>query len=124
VLPALVRPGMHDRGDGDLRALEPGDLGWVVERHGAIYADEFGWNTDFEGLVARIVADYHDHHRPGRDNAWIATVDGARAGCVRQARRRMEMTGHHAISSVQTLKLASSFGPKVCVIGTSQASRP
>jgi GNAT superfamily N-acetyltransferase len=32
--------------------------------------------------VARIVADYHDHHRPGRDNAWIATVDGARAGCV------------------------------------------
>jgi len=82
VLPALVRPGMHDRSDVDLRALEPGDLGWVVERHGAIYADEFGWNTDFEGLVARIVADYHDHHRAGRDNAWIATVAGARAGCV------------------------------------------
>jgi len=82
VLPALVRSGTHDSGDVGLRALEPGDLGWVVERHGAVYADEFGWNTDFEGLVARIVADYHDHHRPGRDNAWIATVDDARAGCV------------------------------------------
>jgi DNA-binding MarR family transcriptional regulator/GNAT superfamily N-acetyltransferase len=82
VLPALVRPGMHDSSDVGLRALQPGDLGWVVERHGAVYADEFGWNTDFEGLVARIVADYHDHQRAGRDNAWIATVDVARAGCV------------------------------------------
>jgi GNAT superfamily N-acetyltransferase len=73
---------MHDRSDVAVRSLEPGDLGWVVQRHGAVYADEFGWNTDFEGLVARIVADYHDHHRVGRDNAWIATVDDARAGCV------------------------------------------
>jgi DNA-binding MarR family transcriptional regulator/GNAT superfamily N-acetyltransferase len=82
VLPALVRPGTHTRADVRLRALGPGDLGWVVQRHGAVYADEFGWNPDFEGLVARIVADYHDHRRDGRDNAWIATVDDARAGCV------------------------------------------
>jgi len=83
VLPALVRPGsQYQREDISMRGLEPGDLGWVVERHGAIYADEFGWNTDFEALVAHIVADYHDQHRVGRDNAWIATVDNARAGCV------------------------------------------
>ena len=68
VLPALVRPGNHYRRDDiGMRGLEPGDLGWVVERHGAIYADEFGWNTDFEALVAHIVADYHDQHRVGRD---------------------------------------------------------
>jgi DNA-binding MarR family transcriptional regulator/GNAT superfamily N-acetyltransferase len=82
VIPAVVRPGRLDRERVHFRGLEAGDLGWVVARHGAIYADEFGWNADFEGLVAQIVADYHAHHRPGRDNAWIATVDGARAGCV------------------------------------------
>jgi DNA-binding MarR family transcriptional regulator/GNAT superfamily N-acetyltransferase len=82
VIPAVVRPGTLDRSQVVLRSLEPGDLGWVVGRHGAIYADEFNWSTDFEGLVAQIVADYHAHHRPGRENAWIATVEGARAGCV------------------------------------------
>ncbi|MEZ4236045.1 MAG: GNAT family N-acetyltransferase [Myxococcota bacterium] len=51
-------------------------------RHGEIYADEFGWDRDFEGLVARIVADYQASARPGRDAAWVAEVDGARAGCV------------------------------------------
>lgn len=64
------------------RGLLPGDLGWVVQRHGAVYADEFGWETDFEALVARIVSDYRTGFRPGRENAWIAEVDGARAGCV------------------------------------------
>jgi len=65
-----------------VRGLRPGDMGWVVQRHGAIYADEFGWDTDFEGLVARIVADYHRDLKPTRENAWIAEVDDARAGCV------------------------------------------
>lgn len=65
-----------------LRGLRPGDLGWVIQRHGAIYADEFGWNSDFEGLVARVVADFQQNHQPGREEGWIAEVDGARAGCV------------------------------------------
>jgi DNA-binding MarR family transcriptional regulator/GNAT superfamily N-acetyltransferase len=82
IIPAVVRPNSHRAADVALRALQPGDLGWVVERHGAIYADEFSWNTDFEALVAQIVADFHARRRPGRDNAWMATVDGARAGCV------------------------------------------
>ena len=56
----------------------PGDLGWVVMAHGELYAAEFGWDTSFERLVARIVADYD----PARDAAWIAEVDGERAGCV------------------------------------------
>ena len=61
---------------------EPGDLGWVVQAHGEIYAREFGWNTEFEALVARIVADYAADHDDTREAAWIATMDGRRVGCV------------------------------------------
>ncbi|HEX6946455.1 MAG TPA: helix-turn-helix domain-containing GNAT family N-acetyltransferase [Acidimicrobiia bacterium] len=77
----LLRPE-DAGGDVVVRGLEPGDLGWVVSRHGAIYAQEYGWNEEFEGLVARIMADFQANFRPGRENAWIAEIDGARAGCV------------------------------------------
>jgi GNAT superfamily N-acetyltransferase len=60
----------------------PGDLGWVVQRHGEVYAAEFGWDASFEALVARIAADYAAEHDPAREAAWIAEVDGRRAGCV------------------------------------------
>jgi DNA-binding MarR family transcriptional regulator/GNAT superfamily N-acetyltransferase len=65
-----------------LRAPRPGDLGWVVSRNGALYAEEFGWDASYEALVARIVADYVDHRDPRAEAAWIAEVDGAPAGCV------------------------------------------
>jgi GNAT superfamily N-acetyltransferase len=66
-----------------IRALEkPGDLGWVVMAHGELYAAEFGWDTSFEALVAKIVADYaHERDRRGCA-AWIAELDGDRVGCV------------------------------------------
>ena len=60
----------------------PGDLGWVVMAHGEQYAAEFGWDTTFEALVARIVADYAADHDPAREGAWIAERDGRRVGCV------------------------------------------
>ena len=71
-------------GAPELRPLDrPGDLGWVVERHGVLYALEFGWDQGFEALVARIVADFADGPRdPARETGWIAEVDGRRAGCV------------------------------------------
>lgn len=65
-----------------LRAPQPGDFGWVVARHGALYAQEHGWDGSFEALVARVVADFLDHHDPKREAAWIAEVDGEPAGCV------------------------------------------
>jgi GNAT superfamily N-acetyltransferase len=60
----------------------PGDLGWVVQAHGEVYAEEFGWDTSFEALVAQIVADYAADGDPDREAAWIAEVDGERVGCV------------------------------------------
>lgn len=66
-----------------IRSLgEPGDLGWVVQAHGEMYADEFGWDVSFEALVARIVADWAADHDPAREAAWIAELDGERVGCV------------------------------------------
>jgi len=66
-----------------IRALgEPGDLGWVVMAHGELYAAEFGWDTSFEALVARIVADYASSNSPGKDAAWLAELHGRRVGCV------------------------------------------
>ncbi len=61
---------------------EPGDLGWVVMAHGEVYASEFGWDTSFEALVARIVADFAAAPDPARNAAWVAELDGRRAGCV------------------------------------------
>jgi GNAT superfamily N-acetyltransferase len=63
-------------------ATAPGDLGWVVMAHGEVYHQQLGWDTDFEALVAQIVADYATAHDPAREAAWIAEVDGRRVGCV------------------------------------------
>ncbi|MFC8449297.1 GNAT family N-acetyltransferase [Kitasatospora sp. NPDC057223] len=64
------------------RADRPGDLGWVVMAHGELYDRQFGWNTDFEALVAKIVANFATDRDPAGEAAWIAEVDGERAGCV------------------------------------------
>lgn len=65
-----------------LRAPRAGDLGWVVERHGAIYAREYGWSDEFEGLVATIVGEYVAKRDREREAVWIAELDGERAGSV------------------------------------------
>ena len=65
-----------------LRSHRPGDMGWVVERHGALYSEEYGWDETFEALVADIVAKFITHLDPKRERCWIAEVDGERAGCV------------------------------------------
>jgi GNAT superfamily N-acetyltransferase len=64
------------------RADQPGDLGWVVMAHGEVYARQFDWDTTFEALVAKIVADYAGRHDPQREAAWVVEVDGRRVGCV------------------------------------------
>jgi GNAT superfamily N-acetyltransferase len=64
------------------RLAEPGDLGWAVLANGELYAREYGWDTSYEALVARIVADYANDHDAEREAAWIAEADGQRVGCV------------------------------------------
>jgi DNA-binding MarR family transcriptional regulator/N-acetylglutamate synthase-like GNAT family acetyltransferase len=65
-----------------LRHPRPGDYGWVVERHGALYAAEYGWDETFEGLVAEIVGAFAQAHDATRERGFIAELDGRRAGCV------------------------------------------
>ncbi|MEV8560232.1 bifunctional helix-turn-helix transcriptional regulator/GNAT family N-acetyltransferase [Streptomyces sp. NPDC051917] len=74
--------------DGDrreevvLREPRPGDLGWIVQRNAALYAAEYDWNADYEGLVARIVADFAEDHDPHLERVWIAERAGRPVGCV------------------------------------------
>jgi DNA-binding MarR family transcriptional regulator/predicted N-acetyltransferase YhbS len=75
------------RPDVTLRPPEPGDFGWVIERNGALYASEHGFDSSYEALVAQIVATYLDKHDPELERAWIAELHGERVGaifCVRK----------------------------------------
>ncbi len=65
-----------------LRAPRPGDMGWVVQQHGELYASEFGWNSEFEALVAEIAAQMIRSHDPAWERGWIAELDGQRVGSV------------------------------------------
>jgi GNAT superfamily N-acetyltransferase len=65
-----------------LRAHRPGDMGWVIQRHGALYAREWGYTADFEALVARVCADFLEHWDPAAERCWMAERDGQTVGSV------------------------------------------
>jgi DNA-binding MarR family transcriptional regulator/GNAT superfamily N-acetyltransferase len=79
---AAPAPSTPDSAPYTLRTHRAGDMGWVVYRHGALYAEEWGYNHEFEALVARIVADFLDHVDPARERCWIAERGGEIVGSV------------------------------------------
>jgi DNA-binding MarR family transcriptional regulator/GNAT superfamily N-acetyltransferase len=65
-----------------LRAHRPGDIGWIVSRHGALYAQEYGWDISFEALAAEIAAQFIRCYDASREHCWIAEIGGEPVGSV------------------------------------------
>lgn len=65
-----------------LRTHRPGDLGWIVYRHGELYAEEHGYNEQFERVVAELAASFLRQHDSRRERCWIAEIEGERVGCI------------------------------------------
>ena len=87
-----------------LRPHRPGDIGWVVARHAAIYADEQAFDTSFEALVARIAAGFIERFDAQREACWIAERDGANVGSVFLVQAREEAT-HRPVEGVAQLRM-------------------
>jgi DNA-binding MarR family transcriptional regulator/N-acetylglutamate synthase-like GNAT family acetyltransferase len=96
-----------------IRPPHPGDLGWVVERHGARYAAEYGWDATFEALVARIVADVAERRDARREAAWIAELDGERVGCVFCSAADAEDTAQLRLLLVEPSARGSGVGTRL-----------
>jgi GNAT superfamily N-acetyltransferase len=106
-----------DRSPYLLRAPQPGDMGWVVSRHGAIYAQEYGWDVTFEGLVAQIVGHYIEHFDPKCEACWIAERDEQNVGCVFLVQARDEKTGQPELGVAQLRLLIVEPGTRGLGIG-------
>ena len=78
----LLEPRARAADGFELRMHRPGDIGWVVARHGELYAEEYGWDTTFEGLVAEIAGKFLCRFDARLERCWIAERNGTRAGCV------------------------------------------
>ncbi len=100
-----------------LRPHRPGDIGWVISRHGALYAQEYGWNTDFEALVAHIAARFLQQLDPTREACWIADRAGQPLGCVFLVQARDDTTGQPEPGTAQLRLLLVEPGARGLGLG-------
>lgn len=105
----MTPPGEHPRSIV-LRPPRPGDYGWVVSRHGALYAGEYGWDETFEALVAEIVAAHVRHHDPRRERVYIAELDGEPAGSIFLVRGDDEETAKLRLLFVESWARGAGLG--------------
>jgi DNA-binding MarR family transcriptional regulator/GNAT superfamily N-acetyltransferase len=78
----ILEPAKAARPAFLLRSHRPGDIGWIISRHGAVYAQEYGWDISFEALAAEICAQFIKSFDPAREHCWIAEVDGEPVGSI------------------------------------------
>jgi DNA-binding MarR family transcriptional regulator/GNAT superfamily N-acetyltransferase len=88
----LLGASAADRRPFMLRPHGPGDIGWVISRHGALYAQEYGWDMTFEALVGHIASRFVERYDAARERCWIAERDGANVGSVFLVQARDEKT--------------------------------
>jgi DNA-binding MarR family transcriptional regulator/GNAT superfamily N-acetyltransferase len=79
---ALLGPPKERKVPYILRPPHPGDMGWVVHRHGVLYSEEYDWDEQFEALVAGIIANFIQNYDPKKERCWIAEMDGEVVGSV------------------------------------------
>lgn len=79
---SVLAPAQRSAVHYTIRQHRPGDMGWVVQRHGELYWQEYHYDERFEALVAEIVAEFIQNLDPQRERCWIAEKDGERAGCI------------------------------------------
>ncbi len=82
VIEGLLGPRTEPRSPYILRSHQPGDMGWVVHRHGVLYSQEYGYDETFEALVAEIAAKFIQQFDPRRERCWMAEKDGEIVGSV------------------------------------------
>jgi len=107
---------VFDGGQGancELRGLKPGDLGWITHRQAVLYAEEYGWNRDYEALVARILADFAESFDPDHDAAWVADIGGRIAGSVFLVRADRPKLGKLRLLYVEPWARGAGVGAKL-----------
>jgi DNA-binding MarR family transcriptional regulator/GNAT superfamily N-acetyltransferase len=91
--PAAEKPSAEEPAPYVLRMHQPGDMGWVVNRHGALYAREYNWGPLFEALIAEIVARFLREFDASRERCWIAEKDGRNVGSIFLVKTEDEAVG-------------------------------
>ncbi|MBC8716572.1 helix-turn-helix domain-containing GNAT family N-acetyltransferase [Ochrobactrum sp. Marseille-Q0166] len=101
------------RPEATLRDLQAGDIGWIIHRQSVLYTKEYGWNHEYEALVARILADYIESFDPTHDGAWVAEIDGRIVGSVFLVRADRPKLGKLRLLYVEQEARGTGIGAKL-----------